>query len=647
MVPAATKAAQFISIGVHPLASTESHRAYFDVINNAFDASDFGSECVEPQHGDAGQHRLGLKDLSSRRKSVEHWPVFCINIQQKSSGGHVSQIERQVDDLQVDDRLLRLLHTLAVGWLEANHFKSRPLPVSSASRRSSRPNTPHQLPALLTKSASLVRSTGVKRILSSPITPYPKTQRTKSSPSQPYRQGFAAWSRIKSASEQHKQHMWDHVQATSRPNIAAELQMSTSSLPSEPANFARNPFRGDDDTRSDFFETKHPSAEALLAASKRTGTAYTSLETYSQPHRCSQEATLSSSNVSGYHRGVAHNAPLTGRSDWLGRVLKEWQNPLFAIQTEDSRKRQWLGQDDHYCTSKATDPFLRTVNNRNIRLTKPGLMSAEAVAQIDKKYILARMTQAETLSTTLLLLDQHAASERIILEGLLQQTFGVEEQSFVACSDESPGQSASKLQKPIHFSISEAEGETLTKQKSHFLQWAIKYDLTVSEESQDNTKLIVTHLPPTIAERCSLEPRLLIDLIRKEMYAYSTRSCKLIHTSDNTLRARNVDRHWLQRLHDAPRGLIELLNSRACRSAIMFNDKLSIAECQKLIDDLGRCAFPFICAHGRVSMVPLLNIDDDGQAGIGLQGLRSDVLDTADMADGSSFVDAYKDWQGM
>jgi DNA mismatch repair protein MLH3 len=42
--------------------------------------------------------------------------------------------------------------------------------------------------------------------------------------------------------------------------------------------------------------------------------------------------------------------------------------------------------------------------------------------------------------------------------------------------------------------------------------------------------------------------------------------------------------------------------------AIMFNDALSTEECKMLVDRLAGCAFPFQCAHGRPSMVPLVDI---------------------------------------
>ena len=40
----------------------------------------------------------------------------------------------------------------------------------------------------------------------------------------------------------------------------------------------------------------------------------------------------------------------------------------------------------------------------------------------------------------------------------------------------------------------------------------------------------------------------------------------------------------------------------------MFNDVLSKEECEALVQRLATCAFPFQCAHGRPSMVPLVNL---------------------------------------
>jgi hypothetical protein len=72
-----------------------------------------------------------------------------------------------------------------------------------------------------------------------------------------------------------------------------------------------------------------------------------------------------------------------------------------------------------------------------------------------------------------------------------------------------------------------------------------------------------------------------------------------------------------------PSALLDTLNSRACRFAIMFHTRLSRTRCKALLYELATtCAFPFQCAHGRPSCVPLLRLgggddDDEEQAAAG------------------------------
>ena len=54
-----------------------------------------------------------------------------------------------------------------------------------------------------------------------------------------------------------------------------------------------------------------------------------------------------------------------------------------------------------------------------------------------------------------------------------------------------------------------------------------------------------------------------------------------------------------------PPFLIRTLQSRACRSAIMFGDELTNAEGKALISRLSNCSMPFICAHGRPTLAPM------------------------------------------
>ncbi len=55
---------------------------------------------------------------------------------------------------------------------------------------------------------------------------------------------------------------------------------------------------------------------------------------------------------------------------------------------------------------------------------------------------------------------------------------------------------------------------------------------------------------------------------------------------------------------------IELvLKQRACHSAIRSGDELTRSQCVELLKNLSKCAFPFQCAHGRPSVVPLVDLN--------------------------------------
>lgn len=43
--------------------------------------------------------------------------------------------------------------------------------------------------------------------------------------------------------------------------------------------------------------------------------------------------------------------------------------------------------------------------------------------------------------------------------------------------------------------------------------------------------------------------------------------------------------------------------------AIKFGDPLDQSQCEELIKDLAKCDLPFQCAHGRPSIIPILDMD--------------------------------------
>lgn len=65
-------------------------------------------------------------------------------------------------------------------------------------------------------------------------------------------------------------------------------------------------------------------------------------------------------------------------------------------------------------------------------------------------------------------------------------------------------------------------------------------------------------------------------------------------------------RMYLYKKMVAPPAVFRILCSKACRGAVMFGDPLTYRECVALICNLRNTKYPFQCAHGRPSVVPLL-----------------------------------------
>ncbi|KAG1469911.1 hypothetical protein G6F56_002982 [Rhizopus delemar] len=221
------------------------------------------------------------------------------------------------------------------------------------------------------------------------------------------------------------------------------------------------------------------------------------------------------------------------------------------------------------------------------RLSKQDLKMAHVLGQVDKKFIALRLDQ------TLLFVDQHAADERIKLEVMMKSEV-ISRQTAV-------------LDPCIPLELSPLDYDVVTKEcvLEQLKTWGIylvkrdqrplisegeKVIMTgsryFSPRPQGGT--YVTRLPDLIADKCLAQPELVRDIIRDHAY-------------------------WMMEQHynpaivskTCPKGVIELLKSKACRSAIMFNEELSLEQCQSMVRNLSKTSFPFQCAHGRPSVVPI------------------------------------------
>ncbi|KAF2159808.1 hypothetical protein M409DRAFT_70840 [Zasmidium cellare ATCC 36951] len=322
---------------------------------------------------------------------------------------------------------------------------------------------------------------------------------------------------------------------------------------------------------------------------------------------------------------------------WLLRFLREWNNPVFARQQEEPIPAASLhgpglletDEREGRCShgSHGRHALNRDgLQNAGTKLSKAVLDRAAVIGQVDRKFILCKLpaTQNDT-KETFVLVDQHAASERIILEDLFAELCGPKGQIRRSNLEHETTKA-----KPLRFQVSSQEYDLLRQYRAHFATWGIVYTLSSGKEplgAETSCILKLSHLPTLIAARCASLPSLAIDLLRSELWALAEGSKKAVISLPSKQQGasdEDTSPFWLTLLPLMPTKLLEMLHSRACRSAIMFNDALSKEECEALIEKVAKCAFPFVCAHGRVAMVPVLELgEEEGLSANSHEGLLS------------------------
>lgn len=360
---------------------------------------------------------------------------------------------------------------------------------------------------------------------------------------------------------------------------------------------------------------------------------------------------------------------------WLPGFLKQWDNPVFQIRPEcpipvapiDGSGVCFTEVNCAYSNHQhSTGASARTYLPRVTKLSKAALKSAKVISQVDRKFIVCKVP-GRSLSDaigSLVIVDQHAASERVILESLLVELCMLIEPStaaagLVANTGCRSAVKTSPLERPLRLWVSELEYNLFTRHAQHFAAWGILYDVVraaaaVEPEMVYNSfdkretrehRILVRALPPGIAERCTLSPKLLIELLRAEIWNLADNAKPHRPTTLTPHSGEEDEFPWLNRIGSCPKGIIDMLNSRACRSAIMFNDVLDVAQCEELMESLGRCAFPFMCAHGRTSMVPMIDLgENDNEQG----GQLPDPYNGLEhcTTEDKCFSVAYKEWKG-
>lgn len=258
---------------------------------------------------------------------------------------------------------------------------------------------------------------------------------------------------------------------------------------------------------------------------------------------------------------------------WASNIVSSFKTPVYRNPEAQIPRKSMISD-----TFKG-DEYISTA-----RLSKSSLQTARVIAQVDEKFILLSFQSPELL----VIVDQHAADERIRVERLWKEF------------DNLP----KPLKKEVSFSIGADEANIMRLYIDDMRSWGFELDITLIRGAHGAVTVDVVGAPELVADRCVSEPSVVVRLLRG-----------WIAELKEEKRSRGFPDGrggWIKRMVTATQRLNEVVSSRACRSAIMFNDNLTLEECKELIERLAACDFPFQCAHGRPSMVPVVDLVDDG-----------------------------------
>ncbi|XP_060685004.1 DNA mismatch repair protein Mlh3 [Hemiscyllium ocellatum] len=282
------------------------------------------------------------------------------------------------------------------------------------------------------------------------------------------------------------------------------------------------------------------------------------------------------------------SATHSGSNDSLRSLFREWTNPVFPRPPEVA-----VDVSNDQAGSLA-------VKIHNIlypyRFTKDMIGSLQVLNQVDNKFIACLIEtrtnkEAPTGGNLLVLVDQHAAHERVRLEQLLSD-----------CYERIPDAAGQRklcssiVCPPMEISCTQDEIRLLRLYRKH-LEAA---GLQVEFRDAESPVILIKKVPACFIEKEANEVR------RGRHSVTQTILKEFLQEQIEMFQSTGGFQGVLSRT------VLKVLSSQACRGAVKFGDGLNVEECRSLMDSLAGCDLPFQCAHGRPSILPLVDLDHLG-----------------------------------
>nr|XP_019045853.1 hypothetical protein I302_06244 [Kwoniella bestiolae CBS 10118]OCF24783.1 hypothetical protein I302_06244 [Kwoniella bestiolae CBS 10118] len=238
----------------------------------------------------------------------------------------------------------------------------------------------------------------------------------------------------------------------------------------------------------------------------------------------------------------------------------------------------------------------------DIQLPKSSLKHAHVIGQVDKKFVAVTLPTSKSEDKAVVLVDQHAADERISVENILTSLcmgFRTGDMAITKLTKHTP---------TILLTTSESEQLARPGAMDVFRRWGIHLTLPfLGIIEGDYVQVQVEAVPSLLVNRLGKKEGVeMTRLIRGYLPVLSEEMGGIKALLDSYSRVKRVEGDWGKEIRFMPREMLELANSKACRGAIMFQDFLNTDQQSRLVSQLGQTKFPFMCAHGRPSMIPLV-----------------------------------------